>query len=151
MFTFMGDPTVSVISKVVVALLVVGLSAVAHSEVVAKKPYQLQVTTPCDPHSFCEVTFPVLTERVLVRHVSCVIAATSIETVAVISRNSDSSTFGIEYQQPFVVPGLSASGSPIYGFNSDAYLFGEKGGVFAVSVSGSPTDVLQCTLSGDYI
>lgn len=142
----------AIMSKiVVVALAVASWSAVARSEVVAKKPYQLQMIAPCNPNSFCEVNSPVLAGRVLVRHVSCVIAATSIETVAVISRNSDSSTYGIEYQQPFVVPGLSGSGSPIYGLNSDAYLFGELGGVFAVSVSGSPTDVLQCTLSGDYI
>jgi hypothetical protein len=152
MFTYMGVRIVSVTSKIIVVVLaVVSMSTMARSDVVAKKPYQLQVITPCNPNAFCEVNFPTLTERVLVRHVSCVIAATSIEIVEVDSRHSDSTTYGAEYQHPFVVPGESGSGSPLYGFNSDAYLYGEKGGYFAVIVSGTPTDVLQCTLSGDYI
>ena len=142
----------SVMSKVVVVTLaVLGSGALAHSEVVAKKPYQLTLIAPCNPNEFCELNFPVLTEKVLVKHVSCIFAGTNISTVAVISRDSDSSLSGIEYQQPFVVPGLSGTGNPEYSFNSDAYLFGDKGGSFAISVSGSPTDVMQCTLSGEYI
>jgi hypothetical protein len=117
----------------------------------SRKPYQLTLIAPCTPNEFCELNFPVLTDKVLVKHVSCIFAGTNIGTVAVISRNSDSSTSGIEYQQPFVVPGSSGSGNPVYSFNSQAYLFADKGGVFAISVSGSPTDVMQCTVSGDYI
>jgi hypothetical protein len=142
----------SVISKVIaVALAVLGSGAMAHAEVVAKKPYQLTLLTPCNPTEFCELIFPVLTDKVLVRRVSCIFAGNNISAVAVVSRNSDSSTFAFEYQHPFVVPGLSGTGNPEYAFNSDAYLFGDKGGSFAISVSGNPTDVMQCTLSGDYI
>lgn len=142
----------SVISKVIaIAFAILGLGTIADAEVVAKKPYQLTLLTPCNPDSFCELVFPALADKVLVKHVACIFAGNNITAVAVLSRNSDSSLSGIEYEQPFVVPGLSGSGNPEYAFNSGAYLFGDKGGSFAISVSGSPTDVMQCTLSGDYI
>jgi hypothetical protein len=140
-------------SLIVATVAITSLSSICVADVAPKKQYQAESTlAQCDPNSFCEVTFPVLAAPALLKHISCSFAGSTIVNVALAARSStDGSASGVEYLQPFLYGGLSFSGNPQYGVNAATYLFGDKGGFFSVSVSGSPSDGMVCWATGDYI
>jgi hypothetical protein len=138
---------------ILATVAIASLSSVCLGDVAAKKQYQASSTlVQCQPNQFCEVTFPVLTAPVLLKHISCAFAGPTITNVAVAAIPSgDGELTGVEYLQPFLYGGLSASGNPQYGVNAATYLFADIGGVFRVSVSGNPSDGLGCWATGDYL
>lgn len=115
--------------------------------------YQQAAQTSCSLAGVCEITFPAVTHKTLLRHVSCFLVEngpTQPTQIAVLV-NGPSGT-GTQNQLPFFPDGANANVSGDYNFsvNSDTYLIYTKGEIpqVAVITSGVSASNFSCTLSG---